>query len=383
MRGDPYTQRPMEPARAGTDARDSRFDGLHAEAKAAVGYSANTLRSVRERYREAYSESLSEWQSLRDEMDAEDRSPNDLAWARTTTAPVDRAADAAEAGADDFRRRALRSDVETMTIDLGDRQAELAKLELAERSLERTWLFLERGDATLITEVGVPATENDAQMRIVEAQEAERSRLAQEVHDGPAQALSNTIFQVEYIERIIDTDPLMARTELRFLRELLRRELGDVRAFISQLRPPMLDQLGLDGAIDDTVDHMRTLTGLAITTDLEASPLRLSDAERTVALRITQEALQNVRKHAAATNVAVATHHDETGDWVLEIRDDGRGFDVGAVAARGRRNFGLQFMRERAELIGARFDVRSRPDGGTIVRLTIPNGDATGGEEST
>ena len=383
MNGDPYTQRPMEPARAGTDARDSRFDGLHAEAKAAVGYSANTLRSVRERYREAYSESLGEWQSLRDELDAQDRGPNDLARARTTTAPVDRAADAAEAGADDFRRRALRTDVETLTIDLGDHQAELAKLELAERSLERTWLFLERGDATLITEVGAPASENDAQMRIVEAQEAERSRLAQEVHDGPAQALSNTIFQVEYIERIIESDPLLARTELRFLRELLRRELGDVRAFISQLRPPLLDQLGLDGAINDTVEHMRTLTGLDITTDLGASPLALSDGQRTVALRVAQEALQNVRKHASATNVVVATHHDESGDWVLEVRDDGRGFDIGAVAARGRRNFGLQFMRERAELIGARFDVRSRLEGGTIVRLTIPVGDATGGEEST
>ena len=158
------------------------------------------------------------------------------------------------------------------TIDLGDRQSELAKLELAERSLERTWLFLERGDATLITEVGAPATEGDAQMRIVEAQEAERSRLAQEVHDGPAQALANSIFQVEYIERVIESDPLLARTELRFLRELLRRELGDVRAFISQLRPPMLDQLGLDGAIDDTVEHMRALTGLDITTDLRRRP---------------------------------------------------------------------------------------------------------------
>jgi signal transduction histidine kinase len=64
---------------------------------------------------------------------------------------------------------------------------------------------------------------------------------------------------------------------------------------------------------------------------------------------------------------------------VLEVRDDGRGFDVGAVAARGRRNFGLQFMRERAELIDARFEVRSRPDGGTVLRLAIP----MGGEESS
>ena len=372
----------MEPARAGTDARDSRFDGLHAEAKAAVGYSANTLRSVRERYREAYAEALGDWQSLRDHLDADDRGPNGAARAASSTAPVDRAADAAEAGADDARRRTLRGDVETMSADLGVHQAELAKLDLAERTLERTWLFLERGDVTLLTEVGGPVTAGDLQMRIVEAQEAERSRLAQEIHDGPAQALSNTIFQVEYIERVIDSDPLLARTELRFLRELLRRELGDVRAFISQLRPPLLDELGLDGAINDTVEHMRTLTELEITTELTASPALMSDGQRTVALRVAQEALQNVRKHAAASHVVVATRRDGDG-WVLEIRDDGRGFEIGAVAARGRRNFGLQFMRERAELIGARFDVRSRPDGGTIVRLAIPTGPATGGEEST
>lgn len=382
MRSDPYTQGSMEPSRAGTDARDSRFDGLHAEAKAAVGYSANTLKSVRERYREAYSESLGRWQELRDALDAVDRGPTDGTQMQTGTAPVDRAAHAAEAGADDARRRALRGDVEWLTADIGERQAELAKLEVAERTLERAWLFLERGDATLLTEVSGPATAGDYQMRIVEAQEGERSRLAQEIHDGPAQALSNTIFQVEYIERVIESDPLLARTELRFLRELLRRELGDVRAFISQLRPVLLDQLGLDGAISDTVEHMRTLTALDITTDLAAPTTQLSDGQRTVALRVAQEALQNVRKHAAATNVAVVTRLDEDG-WVLEVRDDGRGFDIGAVAARGRRNFGLQFMRERAELIGARFDVRSRPDGGTVVRLAIPTGPATGGEEST
>jgi two-component system sensor histidine kinase DegS len=371
----------MEPARAGTDVRDSRFDELQEEAKAAVGYSANTLRSVRERYREAYSDALGHWQALRDELDVVDRAPTDGTGSSTSTAAVDRAADAAEAGAYDARRRILRGDVEMLAVDLGARQAELAKLELAESTLERTWLFIERGDATLLTEVDAPGTADDLQMRIVEAQEAERSRLAQEIHDGPAQALSNTIFQVEYIERVLESDPLLARSELRFLRELLRRELGDVRAFISQLRPPLLDQLGLDGAIADTVEHMRTLTGIEITTDLDAPADDLSDGQRTVALRIAQEALQNVRKHAAATAAVVATRLDDDA-WVLEVRDDGRGFDVGAVAARGRRNFGLQFMRDRADLIGARFDVRSRPDSGTIVRLAIPTRPAAGGEES-
>ena len=223
---------------------------------------------------------------------------------------------------------------------------------------------------------------DDVQTRIGDAQEAERSRLAQEIHDGPAQALSNAIFQVEYIERVIESDPLLARTELRYLRELLRRELGDVRAFISQLRPPLLDDLGLNGAIVDNAQHMQGLIGVPIATDLTAPTDQISDAQQTVVLRVAQEALQNMRKHAAASHVVVATRL-EGPDWVLEVRDDGRGFDMETVAARGRRNFGLQFMRERAELVGARFDVRSRPEGGTVVRLAIPTGPATGGEKSS
>jgi two-component system, NarL family, sensor histidine kinase DegS len=222
----------------------------------------------------------------------------------------------------------------------------------------------------------------DLGLLLVEAQEAERSRLAQEIHDGPAQALSNAIFQVELIERLIESDVALARSELRYLRELLRRELSGVRTFISQLRPPLLDELGLDGAITDSVEHMRTLTGLDISTELTAPTDTLNDAERTVALRVAQEALQNARKHAAASTISVTTSAVDA-DWVLEVRDDGRGFDPELVAARGRRNFGLQFMRERAELIGARLDVRSRPDGGTVVWLAIPTGAVTGGEEST
>src|SRR6476469_5908074 len=389
----PYTPKPMDAAHSSDDTmavRDVRIDGLRAEASEAVGYSANTLRAVAQRYRTAYTDELARWQELRDELDAAERSaspevrPRSAAGgdgATTATTPdADGAAFAAEVGAEDARVRALRSQVDSLGRELGVQQTELAKLEIALRNLEYTWLFLERGDSSLLGDGETLAT--DVQMRIVEAQESERSRLAQEVHDGPAQVLANAIFQVEYIERVIDTDLRTAKTELRFLRDLLRRELGSVRTFISQLRPPVLDELGLDGAISDAIGRTTALTGLAISADLTAAPERLTGTQQTVVLRVLQEALQNVRKHGAASAVTVASAID-SGVWVLTVRDDGRGFDVGAVAARGRRNFGLQFMRERAELIGARFDVRSRPEGGTVVRLTIPAGDAIGGEEST
>ena len=364
MKSDSYTPKLMDVAREGTEVGEGRFDGLHAEAKAALAYSGNTLRSIRERYRDAYRDELAHWQALRDQLDALERG-----------GPADRngndPADVAERGAANLRLGEIRALVERLTTELASHDSELNRLKLAERTIEDTWLFLERGDGTLIAGHAGPAPSADVQLRIVEAQEAERSRLAQEVHDGPAQALTNAIFQVEYIERVIDHDLPLAQTELRFLRQLLRRDLGDVRTFISQLRPRVLDQLGLEGSIRETVDNMAALTGLTIEVDLQGAGSRLNDAEQTVVLRIVQEALQNVRKHAGASTVVVASRIDDDA-WVLEIRDDGRGFDIGTVAARGRRNFGLQFMRERAELIGARFEVRSRPDGGTVVWLAIP-----------
>jgi len=90
-----------------------------------------------------------------------------------------------------------------------------------------------------------------------------------------------------------------------------------------------------------------------------------------VALRVLQEALQNVRKHAAAKHVWLATREVD-GHWILEVRDDGRGFELADVTGPGRRTFGLQFMRERAELVRGSFEVRSRPADGTVVVLDIP-----------
>ena len=216
---------------------------------------------------------------------------------------------------------------------------------------------------------------------VLEALDAERARIGREIHDGPAQALTNAIFEVDDIERLVERDPGAAMVGLRQLRALLRRELANVREFISELRPPTVDAAGLDVAIADALDGLRTATRLTATADLRAPSDKLDDKQRTVILRVAQEALQNVRKHAKASAVMVSTDLTDDG-WTLEVRDDGRGFDLGTVAARGRRNFGMQVMHERAELIGARFDVRSRPDGGTVVRLAIPTSALMGAKEN-
>jgi len=222
---------------------------------------------------------------------------------------------------------------------------------------------------------------DDIAATIIEALDAERARIGREIHDGPAQALANAVFLVDDIERQVQSEPADAIDGLRRLRSLLRREIASIRDFISELRPPMVDAAGLDVALRDAVESLRITASLLITADLRAPSELLDDRQRTVVLRVAQEALQNVRKHAGASTVSVVSEVADDG-WTLEIRDDGRGFDLGTVAARGRRNFGMQVMHERAELIGARFDVRSRPDGGTVVRLAIPTGDRTGAKEN-
>lgn len=313
------------------------------EAQAAVAEGANALRDVRERYRAGYLDRLERWD-------------------RTRSRPGDEPGSGMGATDEAITGR-----------EVGQERLTLGRIDLAARSLENAWLFLAKEDSSLVSDPSSPASAADAQMRIVEAQEAERSRLAREVHDGPAQALANAIFQVEIVQRLLDRDERLARAELQQLRDVLTRELRSVRAYLSQLRPPLLADLGLSGAIREAADQVGAALGIPVYIELEGGMDALPETVEIVTLRVVQEALQNTRKHARASSIRIRMGRDE-GNWIVEVRDDGRGFDANDPPTGDRRNFGLQFMRERAELIGARFEVRSSPNLGTAVRMTIPPG---------
>lgn len=330
-----------DPASSSQLIHDDPLAALLDEAQAAVSEGANSLRDVRERYRSAYLERVGRWESLR---------------AISTANPSQSTQDELVVGR-----------------EVGQERSTLGRIDLAVRSLENAWLFLAREDSSLVSDPAGPPSAADAQMRIVEAQEAERSRLAREVHDGPAQALSNAIFQVEVVQRLLDRDERLARAELRQLREVLTRELRGVRAYLSQLRPPLLADLGLTGAIHEAADQIATALDIPVYVEVDEAIDALPETVEVVTLRVVQEALQNVRKHAQPSNVKVRMARDASG-WTVEVRDDGKGFEADDPPVGGRRHFGLQFMRERAELIGARFEVRSSPDLGTAVRMTIPPG---------
>jgi two-component system, NarL family, sensor histidine kinase DegS len=340
------TVRMAAPAAHTSLIHDDPLDALLNEAQSAVSDGANTLRDVRERYRTAYLEQVEKWERLRTQTGAS-----------TSQADNTRAAShEAMAGREVTQERST-----------------LGRIDLAVKSLENAWLFLAREDTSLVSDRSGPPSAADAQMRIVEAQEAERSRLAREVHDGPAQALSNAIFQVEVVQRLLDRDEAAAREELRGLRDVLTRELKGVRAYLSQLRPPELADQGLSGAIQNAANQTANALAIPVEVELAEGVDTLPETVEIVALRVIQEALQNARKHAQPTSIRIRMwkHHD---GWTLEVRDDGRGFDSDDPPVSGRRHFGLQFMRERAELIGARFEVRSSPNLGTAVWMTIPPG---------
>lgn len=314
------------------------------EAQAAVAGGANALRDVRERYRTAYLEKVERWEMLR-------------SWA--------------SAGADQSNQEG--TDEAMAGREVGLERGVLGRIDLAAKSLENAWLFLAKGDSSLVNDPSGPPSAADAQMRIVEAQEQERTRLAREVHDGPAQALSNAIFQVEVVQRLLDRDEQQARDELKQLREVLSRELRGVRAYLSQLRPPLLADFGLSGAISEAGSQIAAALGIPVIVELEDGVDQLPETVEVVALRVIQEALQNARKHAQPTSIRVQMARDGAA-WEVEVRDDGKGFDADEPLVTERRHFGLQFMRERAELIGARFEIRSSPNLGTTVRMTIPPG---------
>ncbi len=197
---------------------------------------------------------------------------------------------------------------------------------------------------------------------------AERNRIARELHDAVTQKLFSLRLTADAAATLVTRDAAQAAAELATVRRLAAEVTEELGAIVVGLRPADLAGGGLDVALRKHVELLDRVHPPAVRFVGEPVP-RLPAVREEAAYRIGQEALHNALRHAAAQVVTVALRAG-AGSLVLEVTDDGRGFDVAAPS----RRFGLASMRERARAVGGRLQVVSRPGAGTAVRLVVPAG---------
>jgi signal transduction histidine kinase len=199
---------------------------------------------------------------------------------------------------------------------------------------------------------------------------SERNRLALELHDAVSQKLFSLVLNAEAAATLLDSDPNEARAQVVKLQELATQALDELRSLIFELRPPDLERDGLCGALRKHVDVLRRLqpTQIELKGDLELAPDLRRDQD---VFRIAQEALQNALRHAHARHIVLRLRAEDRR-LLLDVEDDGVGFDPDAADVRSQR-LGLTSMEERAQRLGARLEVRSAEGAGTTVHLEMPD----------
>ena len=212
----------------------------------------------------------------------------------------------------------------------------------------------------------------EAGRAVLRAQEQERGRIAQDLHDEVNQALTAILLR---LAATIGSVPYGLRRELQETQELVSQAMDELLTLARQLRPTALDDHGLIAAIASQVSDFGQRTGVQTRFHHHGAIPKLSDEEQLVIFRVTQESLSNIGKHAHARDVDVELSF--VGRTVLRVRDDGHGFDTAAGRringhARGRPGgLGLSGMRERALLVGGNLDVFTAPGAGTTIELTM------------
>ena len=267
-----------------------------------------------------------------------------------------------DAGADGYIARPIEN------RELLARVQSLLRIQRAEAALRRAHDDLEERVAERTSELALAnAALRGMSLRLVEVQEKERRFLARELHDEAGQMLTG-------LKLVVDRSLPMASGPLQ---ERLNEALGLINDLLSrmrslslELRPQVLDDLGLLIALDWHFKRYQTQTGIQVDFRHTPIPQRLSSLIEITVFRIVQEALTNVARHAQVKDVSVRLWVDEQRAG-LQVEDKGAGFDAGAVSG-ARNSTGLSGMRERAELLGGELTIESKPGEGTLLTVELP-----------
>lgn len=249
-------------------------------------------------------------------------------------------------------------------------RGQLEKLQNDKNHLERIKAVLERAASAGGTSSAPAGKSQMASVEmLVNAQEAERQRLSRQMHDGPAQALSNFILQTEIAMRLLEVDPVQAREELSSLKVSAMGTFQKVRNFIFELRPMMLDDLGLVPTIRKYADAFREQAGLDVTITVTGAERRLEPYIEVMMFRAIQELIGNASRHSQATSVKVLL---DMGDQLVRVTVDDNGKGVDTEILEQSNSLGLKLIKERAEMLGGSFEIDSAVGKGARVSFSVP-----------
>jgi two-component system sensor histidine kinase DegS len=242
--------------------------------------------------------------------------------------------------------------------------------------LDKVIRFLEGMEPVSAPATGVEVGLSPAQsmvVRVIEAQETERQRLARRMHDGPAQLLTNIILQAEICQRLIDTDLGRARVELENLKAEVNKTFQSTRTFIADLRPMMLDDLGLVPTLKRYASTWSDKTGIKADVTFSGREHRMAPYTEVTIFRIVQDLMENAARHANPSHVQIALQLDGTTALVV-VEDDGSGFDVDEVlaAVEQRKTMGLALIMDRVQMLGGQVQFESVLGRGTKVTIEAP-----------
>lgn len=206
--------------------------------------------------------------------------------------------------------------------------------------------------------------------QVLAAQEAERLRIARELHDETAQALTYMLMQLKVAQRSESSQHV--KDTLEELHQLTLKTLEDIRRLALELRPAALDDLGLVAALEAHIADYGKRLGIPVSFQTAGMEERLAREVEVVVYRVVQEALTNIAKYAKASQVEVELKRDAGSGLSLRVKDDGKGFDLARLKNSRERGLGLFGMEERVSLVGGRIQWQSAPGQGTEVSVWIP-----------
>ena len=269
-----------------------------------------------------------------------------------------------------------KDELEEICSKLAEAERQWEKQNYICRSFDRLKsFFMELEHKTRQVILQENGTLTDYSTKLLETQEMDRNRISRDLHDSTVQSLTSLGHKMEYCSKMVDRDPVKVKLELQTMIELNKDIINDMREIIYDLRPMSLNNIGLASTVEAYCLHLRRNHNLDIRFNLEGEEKGLTSIVSVTLYRIIQEACNNAVRHSNAKNIVVSIAFlDDSIE--IDIEDNGDGFDLHKVEARGKEDFlhgfGLSTMRERTRLLSGSFSIDTKVGFGTKIHVSVP-----------